>query len=109
MTTLTNTTTTQTIWVCVDCHLTHHGVREDDTPLDHEPMSEINNDDSIVEVTSGMGLEDHDCVNAVDVDPWVGRVECDCEHRDFVTSACQGCGSPLAGDRHALTIWIKED
>lgn len=31
--------------------------------------------------------------------------ECDCETREFSTSQCEGCGSWLAGDRHAFSLW----
>lgn len=31
--------------------------------------------------------------------------DCDCETDAFARSACDVCGSPLAGERHAVTFW----
>lgn len=31
--------------------------------------------------------------------------ECDCETNTFSTSQCEGCGSHLAGERHAMTLF----
>lgn len=90
-----------TVWVCVDCYLTHHGVREDNTPPDREPLALI---PAAADVFSGMAWDEHDCVNAVDIDPWRGPVECECERQTFSRSVCGGCGSTLAGEREALTV-----
>lgn len=99
-----DTTTSTTYWVCVDCYLTYHGVCETDAydAPDREPLSAIT---GTQEVASGLLWSEHDCANAVDIDPWAGPVECDCETMEFSWSACDGCGSTLGGERHALTVW----
>lgn len=33
--------------------------------------------------------------------------DCGCDAWDFSWQACQGCGSHLGGERHAVTGWIK--
>jgi hypothetical protein len=94
-----------TYWVCVDCYTTHHGVREDHYgEPDREPLALIGEDE---EVTAGLLWEEHDCLNAVDIDPWAGPEECDCEHVTFSWTPCDGCGSQLGGAREALTVWIQ--
>jgi hypothetical protein len=32
-------------------------------------------------------------------------LDCDCESIPFATSRCDGCGSYLAGERFAMTLW----
>lgn len=69
-------------------------------------------------VMSGMGWEDHDsdCLSYIvndlksrfpDMDwPDVpGDYECGCEKTDFSHSQCEGCGSHLYGERHAMTLF----
>ena len=107
-----------TIWVCVDC-LMHHANGEcgschgehghDQEPLSIEPP---------YTVAMGMGWEDHDedCLTHVikslekrfpDVDwPDVpADYECECETNTYSRSQCDGCGSYLHGERHALTLF----
>lgn len=84
-------------WVCVDCYFAHHGFNEHERGEDYpaETLSRIPTD---ADVSSGMMRDEH----ADDCDP---EDECDCETQDFSSSWCDGCGSTLAGSRHALTIW----
>jgi hypothetical protein len=35
--------------------------------------------------------------------------ECECDEITFGTSPCRGCGSTLAGSRHALTYWTTPE
>lgn len=96
----TDTMQHATLWVCVDCYVTHHGVANEwDTP-DREPLSLIDEDS---EVSAGMMWEEHEC----DRPSW-DEGECDCETVTFSGAPCDGCGSYLAGSRHALTLWWNE-
>jgi len=100
---------TCTIWVCQDCML-HHANGEcgschmDDEGTwnghDRKPWSKTNP----VNVTMGMLDEQHDCIP-----DWDGsRIDCDCGTTNFSTSSCDGCGSNLAGERHAFTLWFED-
>lgn len=96
--------TEHTIWVCVDCYETHHGVREEwREPPDREPLCLL--DESVVVVTAGRWPHEPDCPNVVDGE-WVGEHDCDCERMEFSWSPCEGCGSTLGGAREALTITV---
>jgi hypothetical protein len=93
-----------TIWVCQDCFLHHAngecgGCHESH---DEEPLNLISGD---FWVTAGMAWSEHsdDCrtERQVDSGSWHG---CDCETDSYSTSACEGCGSWLHGERHAMTL-----
>lgn len=88
------------IWVCVDCMLTHANGECGEDP-DREPLSAIPGGHA---VTMGMLLEEHhsECPNRI---AGLREWDCDCEHRAFSASSCEGCGSDLGGERHALTLW----
>lgn len=88
-------------WVCVDCHLDHHGLRESEEEPDRPTLSLIPED---AEVTAGMLWEEHEeeCANRK-AEEWVE--ECDCERITFTWRSCDGCGSTLGGEREALTVW----
>ena len=90
-----------TIWVCVDCIMHHangecgscHNGEHDKLPLlliDHPYY-----------VAMGMAHEEHSCGREDGVDV----LECDCETNTFSTSQCEGCGSYLHGERHAMTLF----
>lgn len=83
-----------TIWVCVDCMLTHANGECGENP-DREPLGLL----AEYEITMGLLREEHheDC----DSD------ECDCEVISFSAVGCDGCGSPLHGERHAMAIWSR--
>jgi hypothetical protein len=87
------------LWVCIDCYYAHHGIADeiDNTP-DCEPLSLV---DPADDLTSGMLAEHHGCgrERGEEID------ECECETDSFSRSSCDGCGSHLAGTRHALTLW----
>lgn len=101
-----------TIWVCVDC-LMHHANGECGScnglygPHDEEPLSAIGDG---FHVAMGMAHKEHadDCsVNITG--SWDNSEEqCDCETNTFSTSQCEGCGSYLHGERHAMTLF-KDD
>lgn len=93
-------TTTQ--WVCTHCFI--HMVNGDCTETDTcgtgvipEPMHLFGN----MEVTPGS--LDHECRDEG------GELadECECERQSFTWSACDGCGDPCGGERHAVTGWIE--
>jgi len=88
-----------TIWVCIDCTM-HHANGEcischDDHGHDKEPLSAI---EAPYSATAGMLREEH----AEGCEP---DDECDCEVNTFSRSQCEGCGSRLHGERHAMTLW----
>lgn len=82
-----------TIWACIDCTLMHANGECTETP-DREPLSLIP-DGAVVT----LGTLEHEEWCDPDAD------ECECERMDFSKMWCQACGSTLAGERHALTIW----
>lgn len=94
---------TCTIWVCQDCMLHHAngdcGACHTDEGHDREPMGLTHPS----EVTMGMLQEQHDCIQDHDG----SAIDCGCEIRNFSWSSCEGCGSTLAGERHAMTLWFN--
>ncbi|MFD6249902.1 hypothetical protein [Streptomyces roseolus] len=92
-----------TIWVCQDCMLHHAngecgGCHEGH---DEEPLSSIGEG---FHVAMGMLASKHPCT--ADYEPMQEREhECDCETNTFSTSQCEGCGSHLHGERHAMTLF----
>lgn len=100
-------TTLGTIWVCQCCMLIHANGEccSDDVHGgdSREPLSAIGDG---VSVTAGMLWSEHadDCPNRA-AESWVA--ECDCERMTFTWSGCEGCGSTLGGERHALTLWSE--
>jgi hypothetical protein len=99
MTTKVNDTWTE--WVCVDCII---ALANDDWPdpiPDPKPLALYKAND----IEAHPGGEHHaDCPSH---DPLNDHgCTLDCETDDFSTSVCDGCGSKLAGSRHAVTIWM---
>ena len=96
------------IWVCQDCMLHcangECGGCHNDDGHDKKPLSEIG---SSLYLDAGMVWSEHDedCQNRIEGD-W--RVECDCEMNTFSTSQCEGCGSYLYGERHAMTLFKSQ-
>jgi hypothetical protein len=93
-----------TIWVCRCCMLTHANgeccseLYYGQDP-GHDPLSSITDG---FYVTMGMALEEHECN---DDENGIEYGECDCETNTHSTSQCEGCGSWLHGERHAMTLW----
>lgn len=87
------------LWVCVDCIMLAANGEVSDPPPACPPMDLLAGHD----VTIGLSMADHaeDCPNYPE---WIGA-ECDCETVAFSTMPCEGCGSRLAGERHAMTVW----
>lgn len=93
-----------TIWVCIDCMLEHaNGESSLDRP-DSEPTPWSLWQFPGRDITMGMLWEEHheNCSNRAAESI---TEECDCEHIDFSSSDCDGCGSMLAGERFAFTYW----
>jgi len=86
---------TVTQWVCVDCFVLL--VNGDVSPYCENPDALMTKLEGY-EPTPGMLREEH----AEECD----GEECDCETNPFSTSQCDGCGSTLHGERHAVTGWI---
>jgi hypothetical protein len=95
-----------TIWVCVDCMLHHANGECGGCHEGHvaEPLSAIGDD---FHVASGMAYEEHaeDCLRRTQGSDAPGDYECDCETDTYSTSQCEGCGSYLHGERHAMTLF----
>lgn len=105
-----------TIWVCVDC-IMHHangecGSCHTDEGHDREPLGLVDKPMSGYDtVTAGMLNERHDesCLRFIRAgmrNGVPGDYECDCETMTFSWSSCEGCGSTLGGERHAMTLWF---
>lgn len=92
------------MWVCVCCTLIHANGEccdSDDHGGDNrQPWSEVSFTDGY-SVTMGMLAKEH-AEGCTEDDREAG---CDCEHRDFSWSRCDGCGSSLGGERYAFTLW----
>lgn len=97
-----------TIWVCVDCYVTHaNGVSESLDPDAPEPLSRIEDYET---VTIGMIADEHEPECPAFEDGEFTGNECfGCEQREFSWQICDGCGSHLGGSRHALTVWWNDD
>jgi hypothetical protein len=99
------------LWVCVDCYQAAHGIDEHERgepyPTDPRPWALwLDRDDmTYLEVAPGILAEEH----AEHCDTRKGTAsddyECECEHATFSPNPCDGCGSPLAGEREAATWW----
>jgi ribosomal protein L37AE/L43A len=92
-------TETSTLWVCTDCVILLANGDMPPEPTEYAPMALLAGQD----VTHG-STEHEGCDN---VPKWIGA-ECDCEVQTFSMSTCDGCGSPLGGERHAVTVWSHE-
>lgn len=92
-----------TIWVCQCCMLTHASgeccseLYYGQDP-DHDPLSSIGDG---FHVAMGSVQEEHSCGRQDDT--YFG--ECDCEINTFSRSPCEGCGSWMNGERHAMTLF----
>lgn len=84
-----------TIRVCTCCMLSHANGECCDNEQHggdgHEPLSLITGEFSVA-----MGAHDDLCE---------GVDDCGCGYDYFSTSQCEGCGSYLHGERHAMTLW----
>lgn len=89
-----------TIWVCQDCMLHHAngecGSCHDEHGHDREPLSTIGS-----EFHPAMGMASEEHANGCDAE------DCDCETDTYSTSQCEGCGSYLHGERHAMTLFER--
>jgi hypothetical protein len=94
------------IWVCICCMLIHANGECGEDCHDKEPWSAIGEE---FEITMGLLAAEHadDCPVKITGD-WQAVEECDCAINTFSHSSCDGCGSPLAGERHAFTIWWEQ-
>lgn len=82
---------------CGSCHLIDGDWFQD--AHDREPLCLVDN----TKVTMGMTKEQHSCDTRWS--DWRER-DCDCEVMAFSWSSCEGCGSTLGGERHAMTLWL---
>lgn len=103
-TAMTNREPTVTQWVCPCCFILHCNGDRCECPSEDHPDGLMGLFEGL-ELTAGMLREEHadDCFNPYDESEY----ECDCETDSFSRSSCDGCGSHLGGERHAMTGWIK--
>lgn len=92
------------IWVCSDCML-HHDIGEcggchSEHGHDEEPLCLIRPPYTI---TMGKSYDEHLC--EIEGGCYDSRSKCDCATDTYSTSQCDGCGSYLHGERHAMTLW----
>jgi hypothetical protein len=97
-----------TIWVCVCCIFMHaNGECCSLADAGHsdgcEPLSAI---EAPFTVAMGMAYDEHaeDCETRIQ-NGAPADYECDCETNTYSTSQCEGCGSYLHGERHAMTLF----
>lgn len=85
------------LWVCTDCLYVEQGIDtgDDGSKPDREPWGLV--DGFWTVVLPGMPWAEH-------VSPACQDGQCECETVTYSTSPCDGCGSPLAGSRHAYTL-----
>lgn len=96
-----------TIWVCQCCMLTHaNGECCSDEQHGGDGIEPLSGIEPPYSVTMGMVTEEHseDCAVRI-TGEHSDNEECDCDRNTFSTSQCDGCGSWLHGERHAMTLW----
>ncbi len=105
---MTNESPTVPQWICTHCFI--HLVNGDCTDIEMcdadpgHPLSEFGD----MHVTPGIRFSEHSCILG-EGDGWgPDDHECDCETSTLSWHACEGCGSNLGGERHAVTGWIRE-
>lgn len=98
-----------TIWVCTNC-LMHHangecGCCHDD--CNHEGFEPLSAIEAPQRVAMGMAYLEHTegCLRRALRGDTPSDYECDCETDTYSTSQCEGCGSHLHGERHAMTLF----
>jgi hypothetical protein len=90
-----------TIWVCQCCMLVAANGECCDEHVDGQGV--LSRIAEGYRVTLGSSSEEHrDTCTSVD-----RREGCDCDYIDLSQSWCEGCGSTLHGERHALTVWVE--
>ena len=97
-------------WVCVCCFVAHCNGDLCQCPPEDHPAGVMGLFEGL-EPTAGMLREEHDChADDCESDECEQECErpdeCDCETNTFSTSSCDGCGSRLHGERHAVTGWV---
>jgi hypothetical protein len=108
--------TTRTVatltWVCTCCLLKlanddTSGCEYSCTSDDCHPSRWLEQYPDDADLTIGMLIAEHDETCPARTDP---GLECfGCEEREFSRIPCAGCGTYLAGARHAVTMWTKEE
>lgn len=105
MNTPTEQDTTTTVYACVDCTQLHANGEMNTTP-DCEPWNLTDSDPTVANVSMGMMDSAHDCEDPEACRESYAYSGEGCEHIAFSTSPCGGCGSQMAGERYAFTLWL---
>jgi len=113
-----DTRATFTIWVCTDCLMMEANGECGENP-DREPLNLLEGVEATLGLMADAHHEDCDYRNSMaareteelfgvpDGEERTDVYDCnlDCENDEFSMSRCEGCGSPLGGSRHAMTVW----
>lgn len=99
-----------TLWVCSDCitqAVTGNDMRDPDEPFDKPPLGLLDGAD----FSPGLCAEDHDngCSMRGGYTLAGAAEDCGCDRIVFARTRCEGCGSRLAGERFALTLWTGKE
>lgn len=97
---MSNTMDIVTQWVCVDCFVL---LVNGDVSPDCENADALLSKFEGYRAMPGMRSEEHCCAEFPDPRP----DECDCDTDPYSRSQCDGCGSYLHGERHAVTIEVQ--
>jgi len=96
-----------TIWVCQCCMLSHANGEccPDDSHGGDGIQPWANVDFDRFAVWMGLAADEHDegCEVRITGEHSANE-ECECDRNTFSTWSCEGCGSHLAGERHAFTL-----
>jgi hypothetical protein len=88
-----------TLWVCTDCLFAHEYAEAPTEPTGYEPLCKIT--DPADDLSTGLLDQHHADGCTRDIRDSEG---CECEEDSFSSRWCDGCGCPLAGTRHAMTL-----
>lgn len=93
-------------WVCGDClFMLAYGEAPSDMTEDELAGYQAQYDAAVagVDITVGMFAEYHECTDES------GKIvdDCECDKQTFSNSPCAICRGN-AGERHAVTFWVKE-
>lgn len=98
-------------WSCADCitliaNGEMPGHMTDTERADFTARFEIGTTGTGGDITPGMLRAEHTagCPNGDQIT--AGTADCDCETITFSGTPCTTCGSRLAGERHAVTLWM---
>lgn len=90
-------------WICQSCLFMHAYDQTDPSLSPEANRALMTGFEPTDEITVGMLHADHS--------PYCERWaygECECGVIEYMKRDCDGCGSPYAGTRHAVTVWTTD-